>query len=153
MEIRISIIALIISIASFLFALATHLRQVRLQVIQSYQKMRIDVYEMVLSLSKLVRELSHEASNQNKESVKILNNNIGCLKDMKDMILKISKISPWLSCLPGYSILEMEREQLRGHIEELKRDVKTACESHDNCDMPQFQEFMQYINKVDDELA
>jgi hypothetical protein len=83
----------------------------------------------------------------------ILNNNIACLKDMKDMILKISKISPWLSCLPGYSILEMEREQLKGHIEELKRDIKAACESFGSDDLPQFQEFMQDINKVGDELA
>ncbi len=153
MEIRISIIALIISIASFLFALATHFRQVRLQVIQSYQKLRIDVYEMVLSLSKLARELSLETSDQSKECVKLLNNNIASLQSMKDMILKVSKISPWISWFPGYGILEMEREQIKGHIEELKRDVKAACESYDNGGLPQLHEFMQDIDKIGDELT
>ncbi|MFX0203130.1 MAG: hypothetical protein ACFFCW_44060 [Candidatus Hodarchaeota archaeon] len=153
MKIRISIIALIISIASFLFAFATHLRQVRLQVVQSYQKMRIDIYEMVLSLSKVVRELSLEHSNESEECVKLLNNNIVVLKNIKEMILKTSEISPWISWLPGYGILEMEREQIKGHLEELKRHVEAACESYSSCKLPQLQEFTQGINKVGDELA
>jgi len=73
MEIKIAIIALIVSMVSFLFALSTHIRQVKLQVVQRYQEMRIEVYDMILSLWKIVRKLPRKDLDQEqKEEVKAL---------------------------------------------------------------------------------
>jgi hypothetical protein len=115
--------------------------------------MRIDVYEMMLSLSKVASKMSSEESHENEECIKQLSSTIAKLEDIKEVILKVSKISPWMSCLPGYSILEMEREQIKGSLDELKRDVQAVCEEYCGSESSQAQEIIQNIEKVKNELT
>jgi len=138
-EIIISLIAILISIGSFIFALITHSRQIVIKTAQKYQELRIDLYEICISMSKLIDELNKAEKNKYQEVIECLLTSTEGLIKVKKGYQDISTKAAMISWHPLYSKIEVDVEEHKGDIEELKRVVESAWDSYYKEDLKQLE--------------
>jgi len=133
----ISIIAILISIGSFIFALISHSRQIIIKTAQKYQEIRMDLYEISISLTKLVDSLNRNEKNNYQGVIECLLNSIEGLIKVKKDYQNISTKASLISWHPLYSKIEVDMEEQKGDIKELKKVVESAWDSYDKKDLKQ----------------
>ncbi|MBC8526143.1 MAG: hypothetical protein H8D22_04615 [Candidatus Cloacimonetes bacterium] len=143
----ISIIAILISIGSFIFALITHSRQIVIKTAQKYQELRIDLYEICISMSKLIDELNRAEKNEYQEVIECLLTSIEGLIKVKKGYQDLSMKASMISWHPLYSKIEVAMEEEKGDIEELKRTVESAWDSYDKEDLKQLEIIAKVIKE------
>ena len=138
-EIIISILAILISIGSFIFALISHSRQIIIKTAQKYQEIRMDLYEISISLTKLVDELNRKEKNKYQDVIKCFLKSIEGLIKVKKDYQNISTKASLISWHPLYAKIELNIEEQKGDLEELKRVIESAWDSYKNKDFKQLE--------------
>ncbi len=98
-------------------------------------------------MTKLVDELNRDEKNKYQEVIECLLTSIEGLIKVKKGYQDMSTKASMISCHPLYSKIEVDMEEQKGDIEELKRVVESAWDSYDKEDLKQLEIIVKGIKE------